>query len=340
METIVNEPAIYVRHTIAVLQSRGIDVNPLLAVAGISPPELDESVEFLPAEKYAKLLDAALECEIPGFGLLDGDNVSTLSHGLLGYAMYSSATLGKCIERHTRYQDLLRGVFKTSLHLEGAMAWLRVDEIVRPHMVNTEPKLRYQAEAVFALWAQQGPAMGLSKQWFAEVHLSYPQPDYAELYRDYFNCPVKFKQPCLQFGFDAKLLDRAFSFANETAAEICEQRCAVQLAEMVEEEGVKGRILRYLAKNPGRRPNIEEVAANLHLGERTLRRKLADEGDTYKELLKRFHLDLAREYLASTDLPLSEISYLTGYSSVANFHRAFAAHFHQTPGQFREAVRN
>ena len=250
--------------------------------------------------------------------------------------MYSSATLGKCIERHSRYQNLLRAVFNTHLYIDGETAWQRVDHIARPDMVETEAKLRYQSESLFALWAQQGPAMGKSKKWFSAVHFNYPEPDYGELYREHFGCEVLFDQPRLQFGFDAQLLDCPFSFANETAAEICEERCALQLQELIAGEGVKGKIVTYLARNLGRNPSIGEVARHLNMGERTLRRKLLDEAITYKELVKNFRLNLAREYLENTTLPLAEIAYLVGYSGLANFHRAFVSVYVSTPGQYRD----
>jgi len=327
---------VYMQHTIAVLRACGVDVDPLLKTAGIVSAELIHTVEEIPAEKYVALLDSAIALNIPGFGLMDGDNISLLSQGLLGYAMYSSATLGKCIARHSRYQDLLRAVFKTHLYQDQSMSWQRVDDVARPNMINTDAKLRYQAESLFVLWAQQGPAMGLSKQWFSTVHFNYSEPEYGAMYRDYFGCEVLFDQPYLQFGFDPQLLQRPFSFANETAAELCEQRCAVQLQELIAGEGLKGKIVSYLAKNPGRNPSIEEVATQLNTGERTLRRRLLEEGVTYKELVKNFRLNLAREYLSNTNLPLAEVAYLVGYSGLANFHRAFAARYGSTPGQYRD----
>ena len=57
---------------------------------------------------------------------------------------------------------------------------------------------------------------------------------------------------------------------------------------------------------------------------------------TYKELVKNFRLNLAREYLSNTNLPLAEVAYLVGYSGLANFHRAFAARYGSTPGQYRD----
>jgi hypothetical protein len=50
-----------------------------------------------------------------GLGLLDGRGVTLLDHGLLGYAMFASPNLGRAIERHTKYQDVIGAALQTAL---------------------------------------------------------------------------------------------------------------------------------------------------------------------------------------------------------------------------------
>ena len=56
---------------------------------------------------------------------------------------------------------------------------------------------------------------------------------------------------------------------------------------------------------------------------RTLSRKLASEGHSFSRILDDLRLALARRYLAESDMPISEIAWLLGYSEVANFTHAF-----------------
>jgi len=56
---------------------------------------------------------------------------------------------------------------------------------------------------------------------------------------------------------------------------------------------------------------------------RTLSRKLASEGHSFSRILDDLRLALARRYLTESDMPISEIAWLLGYSEVANFTHAF-----------------
>jgi AraC-like DNA-binding protein len=328
----------YVRHTIGVLRSQGVDVAPLLQRHGISEQALADSKARIPRDNYARFLDDVINnYNIPGFGLLDGSNVNLLDHGILGYAMYSSATFGKAIERHSKYQDLLGAVLRTGLFVDGNTACLRVVDIARPDMVDTEAKLRYNAELLFILWLQHGPAFAAGTRWYRQVHFSFTRPDYVDMYREFFACPVLFDQACNQVLFDAEYLERPLSFANEDAAELCERQCAALLGELTQADGVAGQIRRELGRTPGRFPGIRDMADRLAMSERTLRRRLAAENLSYKRLLLDFRMELARHYLSSRAMTVADVAHLVGYSDTANFHRSFSRQVGQTPAAYRLA---
>ena len=69
---------------------------------------------------------------------------------------------------------------------------------------------------------------------------------------------------------------------------------------------------------------------------RTLHRRLADGGTSFRELLEQTRASLAEGYLHQTDMPITEISYLLGFSDVASFSRAFKRWTGSTPKHFRE----
>jgi AraC-like DNA-binding protein len=72
---------------------------------------------------------------------------------------------------------------------------------------------------------------------------------------------------------------------------------------------------------------------------RTLTRRLEDEGTTFKDLLDDLRKSLSLRYVGSTDLGLSEIAFLLGFSQSAAFHRAFKRWTAQTPLEYRRARR-
>jgi AraC-like DNA-binding protein len=74
---------------------------------------------------------------------------------------------------------------------------------------------------------------------------------------------------------------------------------------------------------PHREMGVGAVAAQLGMSERTLARRLASEGHSFSGILDGFRRALARRYLADSEIPISEIAWLLGYSEVANFTHAF-----------------
>jgi AraC-like DNA-binding protein len=90
---------------------------------------------------------------------------------------------------------------------------------------------------------------------------------------------------------------------------------------------------------PGFFPDIDYVAQKLHMTSRTLRRRLAAEGSSYQQILADVRYALAREYLATSSLPLEEIASMLGYSSPGNFTYAFKRWHGSPPRQYRQENR-
>jgi AraC-like DNA-binding protein len=334
----LNEINAYVKHTLQVLREQQVDVEPLLSRYGIAEESLDDDEDHIPRELYSQLLDEVIRLyPVPGMGLLDGRGVNLLDHGLLGYAMFASANLGKAIERHTRYQEIIGAVLATRLFVEGDTARLRVVEIVRPDMVNSEEKMHYELERLFCQWAEVGPAFGRGRHWFDSVELSYAAPPYRDMYQQMLGEPVLFEREFNQMNFPAQLLELPLNFGNEAAAQLCERQCAALLEDMQEAEGLVGEIRRLLGRNPGQYPSIEQAASHLALGERTLRRRLAEEGTTYKQVVLDFRMELAASYLRNDSMTIQEAAFVTGYSDPSNFHRTFSKYHGSTPRQYRDA---
>jgi AraC-like DNA-binding protein len=56
---------------------------------------------------------------------------------------------------------------------------------------------------------------------------------------------------------------------------------------------------------------------------------------SFSDILDQLRLALAQRYLSERELPISEISWLLGYSEVSSFTHAFKRWTGKTPRQFR-----
>lgn len=80
---------------------------------------------------------------------------------------------------------------------------------------------------------------------------------------------------------------------------------------------------------------IEQAAAFSEISTRTLKRRLAEAGTTFRQLMADIRYDKARNLLRTSECPVAEISRELGYSNVQNFHHAFQRWSGQTPGEYR-----
>jgi AraC-like DNA-binding protein len=83
-------------------------------------------------------------------------------------------------------------------------------------------------------------------------------------------------------------------------------------------------------------PQAAEIARDMAMSERTLYRRLAEEGLTFRDVLTEAQSSLAQELLRDSDSSIAEIAFLTGFSEQSTFSRAFKRWVGLAPAQFRQ----
>jgi AraC family transcriptional regulator len=96
------------------------------------------------------------------------------------------------------------------------------------------------------------------------------------------------------------------------------------------------RIDNYVAEISGAPPTLGQMATLCGLGSRTfMRRFKASKGQTVSNYLRQQQTAKAQMLLTRTKLPLKEVSFRLGFSSLSNFTFAFRRETGDTPKQFR-----
>src|SRR5208337_639642 len=83
----------------------------------------------------------------------------------------------------------------------------------------------------------------------------------------------------------------------------------------------------------------QNVARKLGLSERTLARRLADEGTTYERVVDQLRQSLAIEYVKEPGVSLSQIAWLLGYEEATSFNHAFRRWTGRSPSDVRNEKR-
>ncbi|WP_201714643.1 AraC family transcriptional regulator [Rossellomorea arthrocnemi] len=157
-----------------------------------------------------------------------------------------------------------------------------------------------------------------------------------QILEDYFGCRIQTGTNCNRLTIHRADLDRPFVSYNAELLEILtpvlEQSLNEQPRSPSITETVKWIMKRSLA---GGRPDIQTIANELGISDRTLQRRLTEEGTSFKHMLVNVRHEEAREYLADPSLDIKEVAFLIGYEDQNSFYRAFHRWEGATPLQWR-----
>ncbi|SDM83748.1 AraC-type DNA-binding protein [Fictibacillus solisalsi] len=153
---------------------------------------------------------------------------------------------------------------------------------------------------------------------------------------DYFGCPIQIGAKCNRLTLHREDLDRLFVSYNAELLDILTPVLDQTLDEQRRRHTIT-EIAKWILKRSltGDRLEIQDVASELGMSERTLQRRLTDEQTSFKQLLKEARHELAREYLSNPSLDIKEVAFLVGYKDQSSFYRAFRGWEGITPLNWR-----
>ena len=326
---------IYLLKLVEVLQQLGGPVEPVLSAAGLTMNDLGDRDASIPLSGYVSAVEKAVSANTaPNLGFLAGERTTPLEHGVLGYALLSSPTLRDCLQRYVKFQHLQGPLLTVSVTESGSTAAMKATPR-RGRLQMSPAALRYVVQEWLVGWNQWCQLIGRSGGFFEHVSLGYSSDGQRRHYEDHLGCTVSFDNDETTAIFASRRLDLPLSYADEAIAALCDVQCERLLEVLQLRAGLVADIHRQLANRPGQVPNMNEMANSLHIGTRTLRRRLKDENTSYQEVVSEFRVAMAKRYLSETKLPANEVATLVGYSDPANLYRTFQRATGQTPQQYR-----
>lgn len=269
----------------------------------------------------------------PALGLQAGLRMHFAAYGVVGYAVLSSMTHTEGAALAIKYSRLVGPVSDLDLEHEGDTAvWVYEPIFWRD---PADPLYRLAIELHMAshntvLRNLYGPAFRISG-----LRLAYAEPAHAQAYHDIFQCPLAFGQPRNELRYDLRHMDEPMAFANAVTNATVSEMCERHLAEVLASGGLAAQVHRSLVELSGHFPNVDAMASALAMHPRMLRRRLAAEGTSYRQILAEVRRSLALTYLRQTALTHEEIASRLGYNDTANFRHAFLRWTGTNPSAFR-----
>jgi AraC-like DNA-binding protein len=310
---------------------RGLDAAALLAEAGVDPDAPHEVDLAALTDGFSRAWElAATKTGDPAIGLTAPTHPLN-SLGVLSHVVMSAPTLLDALQALSRFTHLVSPTATIDLQTEGERCHLLLHIASGRRPVPTQ---RYDFCATVLLhgirWVTGRPVHPIA------VHHPAPAPADAARWREAFGCPVHFGAPQCTIEMSAAHLAWPIPTADPTVAGLCE-RIATQIAE---QQGgsvslrVRQALMKHLSKGDPRR---ETMAAMLCMSERTLQRRLTEEGTSFAELVDDVRREMAQRYFQHSRFSPTEITFALGFSDPSNFYRACKRWFGRSPSTMRAA---
>lgn len=253
-------------------------------------------------------------------GLEVGLRYHLTAYGIWGFALISSPTLRAAIDVGVRFFDLTFSLGR--LHA-------REDVDGELHLVLDAPDVppglrRYfverDAAAIMTIYREllNDPLS------HGRIQFAFPPPTQgSDRYLEIFGVIPTFDAAETVIAIDADLTTIHLPQANPHTTAIAVEQCRELLARRRARTGIAGHVRDQLVTHLADPPDADSVAAILHMSGRTLRKRLAAEGTSFRTLLDEVREHLAEELLITAGLPVEQIAHRLGYVEVSSFSQAF-----------------
>lgn len=312
-----------------------VDGRALIAQLGIDPTALSDPDARVPVATMHRAWDELCAHAPRADGaVLAAERYVPADYGLVGFVVMTSATLDEAFSHFVRFIRLWTD--EPRFTREGTTV-----RAAYHTALPDGPGKRIGIEAAFTEIVQAARLVTQQPIAPRAVRFAHPAPGDIAAHRAFFACDVEFSARDNALDLAPDDLARAPVRADPQLAAYLRSAANRALADRGgDDASLQSQIRAILGEELARGiPSAAIVARRLTTSERTLRRRLDEEGTSFRELVDATRAQLARGYVADPKLPLAEVAFLLGFSEPSAFHRAFKRWTGVTPAAFREKNR-
>jgi AraC-like DNA-binding protein len=330
----------FVQEALVCLKEQGIDERVMLMQAGISPELLTAPQARVSSSHYGVLWHSIAQSLDDEFFGLDSHRMKAGSFTLLCHSLIHSDTLERALRRALRFLRLVLDDFAGELEIENGIARIRVKDRRNPLSDETFPPKRAFAYGTYLLMLH-GLACWLVGRRIPLINADFrcEEPSFSSEWRILFSQNLNFSQPDSGIVFSADYLAMVNVQNERTMKEFLRSAPANFLVKYKNSASLSAQIRRRLRQlSPAAWPDFATLAKQLNLSQATLRRRMDDEGESYRNILDDLRRDLAIGLLSDSRKNLAEIAETLGFSETSAFHRAFKKWTGARPSEYRSAL--
>ena len=328
MTDIAVNRSLLIKQLIIILGEFGITEENFLNQCNIKDIDKCEESDFPKIFESAYILS-----DDKSFMVTLGQRIDLSYLGSLGFALMSCSNLGESLKLLQRYKLLSgQGLNFQVINSKdsGTLIRIRVD-------IGNDLIKKLITELVISQILYIGRVISDIDMPGIEVRFSHQGIKNTKRYESILRTKVLFN--CLHSELYLPINVNNFELKGRDPAVniIFQEQCEELLRNLNNVENFSAATRRILLHNGDHFPDIEYVAKDLHISESTLRRRLKDESTNYRIICDEVRNILAKKYLTTTNLTVSDIAMLLNYSEAASFRRAFIRWNSTTPHDYRHS---
>lgn len=331
----------HVTHSSSIYSRKAIDQAPahldraeLFAICKLdidAPPDLATMVA---EEDYIRLLETIAQAEdgLPRAHIKLGASLRCEDLGAAGLAWKSSPTLMDGWDRAQRYIRVVAGVRALEIDRSEETTEIRFLRLTDESPMGA--KLSNEATfASFTAISRQASGRHFKPLRALCGHEFVGDKSFLQ---DYIGCEL---EDCA--GINAMVISNdelklPNAVGDDAISRFFDERVEDMLAVTKIDIPMSMQVKSAIGKNlSGGVPKLSDVSNSLGMSPRTLQRKLNDEGAVFQDLVDQARRELSERLLRTTQYPLVEIAFLTGFAEQSGFTRAFKRWAGETPRSYR-----
>jgi AraC-like DNA-binding protein len=324
--------AAVVRALVEMVERSGVARSDFMRRAGVADERLSDVAARFDLDEFDAIQRLALDVTgDEALGLHLAENASEAAFDVLGHLVSCAPTLREAIDLSSQFGRILFG--DTQLFLEEQVGLARIRHDFRRISLRAD---RMHAEFTVAGLFRLVRTFAGARARIDGAYFEHVAPAHRHEYRRVFEGTERFKQPFTGVVFPRELLGARQLHQHPRLYSLLRDEAQRTLDALAQGAGHADRLKRYLlARPPCRIPNMDVAARELGMSVRSLRRRLAEEGVSYRALVQATLEDAAAQVLRTPGRSVQEAADAAGFSDSAAFHRAFKQWTGLTPTEFR-----
>lgn len=328
-----NIPVSLINLRIAVGETYGAKRATILEDANLSEEILSSSVSRVSVKTTMAVWKSIVhQTNSEDIGLVSGSKIRLQLAGVLGYVMMNSPSLLVALEKLCLYQQLVASIIFCEVIQKG-----NVTRIEYTMQEEWKDSYRYTVDFTISALIFMIKNCSVFPVSPIKVGFHFPKPANYQTYLELFDLnEIEFGCSNSYITYSSQALENKVSGSDSDMFKHFEYMLSNAEREHDRLNKYTRSVMKAIEKRmAAKTPRIEDVAQELALSVRALQVNLNSEGTSFQSILKNIRKELSIVQLKNSELNITDVAFLSGYSNISTFSRNFKKWTGLTPSEFR-----